>query len=47
MGICGSCKTRKRSGTVENVLTGAISSDADEDISLCVTSPRSDVELAL
>ena len=47
MGICGSCKTRKRSGTVENVLTGVISSDADEDISLCVTSPRSDVELAL
>ncbi len=47
MGICGTCKTRKKSGTVTNLLTGQVSSDPDEDIQLCISTPCSDVELAL
>lgn len=47
MGICQTCKCRKRSGVVENLRTGAISSDPDEDIQLCITRARSDLELAL
>jgi ferredoxin-NADP reductase len=47
MGICQTCKCRKRSGVVENLRTGAISSDPDEDIQLCISRARSDLELAL
>ncbi len=47
MGICHTCKGRKRCGTVENLLTGAVSSDPDVDIQLCISVPRSDVELGL
>lgn len=47
MGICQTCKCRKRSGVVENLRTGAISSDPDEDIQLCISRGRSDLELAL
>jgi stearoyl-CoA 9-desaturase NADPH oxidoreductase len=47
MGICQTCKCRKKSGTVENLVTGAVSSEPDEDIQLCITLARSDLELAL
>jgi len=32
---------------IENLRTGAISSDPDEDIQLCISRARSDLELAL
>jgi ferredoxin-NADP reductase len=47
IGICQTCKCRKRSGVVENLRTGAISSDPDEDIQLCISRARSDLDLAL
>ncbi len=47
MGICHTCKCRKTSGTVQNLLTGEISSEPDEDIQLCMSVARSDVELDL
>jgi ferredoxin-NADP reductase len=47
MGICHSCTCRKRSGTVRNLLTGAVSSEPDEDIRLCISAPLSDVTLDL
>jgi len=47
MGICNSCRCRKRLGTVEDLVTGAISSEPDEDIRLCVSLARSDLALAL
>jgi stearoyl-CoA 9-desaturase NADPH oxidoreductase len=47
MGICQTCKCRKQSGVVENLRTGVISSDPDEDIQLCISRGRSDLELAL
>jgi len=45
MGICQTCKCRKRSGTVQNVLTGEVSAEPDEDIQLCISVPRSNVEI--
>lgn len=47
MGICNTCVCRKRTGAVEDIVTGAISSEPDEDIRLCVSRARTDVELAL
>lgn len=47
MGICHTCRCRKQAGTVENLLTGAVSSAPDEDIQLCIWAPRSDLELGL
>jgi ferredoxin-NADP reductase len=47
MGICQTCKCVKRSGAVQNLRTGAISSDPDEEIQLCLSIARSDVELDL
>jgi ferredoxin-NADP reductase len=47
MGICQTCRCRKRSGTVEDVLTGAVSSEPDEEIRLCVSVARTDLDLAL
>lgn len=47
MGICRSCTSVKRSGTVRNTLTGATSSAPDESIQLCVSTPCTDVELSL
>ncbi len=46
IGICRTCTRLKRSGTVEDLLTGAVSSAPDESIQLCVSAPCSDVELA-
>jgi ferredoxin-NADP reductase len=47
MGICHSCVCVKRSGTVENVLTGAVCSEPDVRIQLCVSRARSAVSLEL
>jgi ferredoxin-NADP reductase len=47
IGICHSCQCRKRAGSVQNLVTGAISSEPDEDIQLCISVPRSDLELVL
>jgi stearoyl-CoA 9-desaturase NADPH oxidoreductase len=47
MGICQTCRSRKRTGAVQDVLTGAVSSEPDEEIRLCVSVARSDLDLAL
>ena len=47
LGICNTCRCRKRAGTVENALTGDVSSEPEEDIRLCVSRARTDLELAL
>jgi stearoyl-CoA 9-desaturase NADPH oxidoreductase len=47
MGICHTCRCVKRSGTVENVLTGARSSEPGEAIQLCISRAVSDVTLEL
>jgi ferredoxin-NADP reductase len=46
-GICHTCTCRKLSGTVRNEHTGAVSREPNEDIQLCVSTPRSDVSLDL
>lgn len=46
MGICNTCRCHKTSGTVEDVLTGAVSSEPQE-IRLCTSIARSDLELSL
>lgn len=45
IGICHTCKCKKVSGTVENLLTGQISSEPNEMIQLCVSAARSNVTL--
>ena len=47
MGICWTCRCRKLAGSVENLLTGAVSSDPEEDIQPCISVARSDVNLGL
>jgi len=47
VGICHSCRCRKLSGTVEDSVTGVVSSEPDQEIRLCVSLARSDLELAL
>ena len=47
MGICNTCSVRKRTGSVRNILTGAISSVADEQIRVCVSVPVGDVAIDL
>jgi stearoyl-CoA 9-desaturase NADPH oxidoreductase len=47
MGICKTCTCTKRAGTVRNLVTGAVSSQPDEEIQLCITAPLSDLELGL
>jgi ferredoxin-NADP reductase len=47
MGICHTCRCRKLRGSVENLVTGAVSSAPDEDIQPCISVARSDVELGL
>ena len=42
MGICFSCTSVKRDGTVRNVLTGEESSLPDEEIRVCVSAPVGD-----
>jgi ferredoxin len=47
IGICHTCKCRKQSGTVQNLVTGEVSSEPDQEIQLCISMPRSDLELDL
>lgn len=47
MGICHTCTRRKTSGTVRNLITGAVSTGPDEDVQICVTVPVGDVDIAL
>jgi hypothetical protein len=47
MGICFSCTSTKRSGTVRNVLTGEESSLPDEEIRICVSQPLGDCHVEL
>jgi ferredoxin-NADP reductase len=47
MGICHTCSCRKVSGTVKNLLTGEISSGPDEEIQPCISTPLSDLVVAL
>lgn len=47
MGICNTCRCTKKSGTVEDLVTGAISSEPDQEIRLCVSAAHSDLELSL
>ncbi|BDB39897.1 MULTISPECIES: ferredoxin reductase [Mycobacterium] len=47
MGICHTCTRRKTSGTVRNLITGAVSTQPDENVQICVTVPVGDVEIAL
>lgn len=47
IGICRTCLCRKRSGVVENLVSGERSGAGDEWIRLCVSAPRSDLELDL
>jgi ferredoxin-NADP reductase len=47
MGICASCQCTKTSGTVQNLLTGDISSAPNEVIRLCISAARSDLTLTL
>jgi len=47
MGICFSCVSRKREGTVRNVLTGETSSLPDEDVRICVSAPEGDCVIEL
>ncbi|HEY0973910.1 MAG TPA: FAD-binding oxidoreductase [Solimonas sp.] len=47
IGICHACKCMKKSGTVQNLLTGEISDAPDEAIQLCISAARSDLELDL
>ena len=47
MGICRSCQCTKKSGTVENLQTGEISSAPNESIRLCISVARSDLSLDL
>lgn len=47
IGICQACKCVKRSGTVRNLTTGKLSSEANELIQLCVSSAASDLHLEI
>jgi ferredoxin-NADP reductase len=47
MGICKACACRLRAGVVEDVVTGAVTDEPDQEIRLCVSRARTDVELAI
>jgi stearoyl-CoA 9-desaturase NADPH oxidoreductase len=47
MGICKTCTTRKVTGVTQSLTTGAVSSDDDEDVQICVAVALGDVELRL
>ncbi|APW44851.1 ferredoxin reductase [Rhodoferax saidenbachensis] len=47
MGICASCQCTKTIGTVQNLVTGDISSAPNETIRLCISAARSDLTLIL
>ena len=45
MGICFSCTAVKRSGCTKNIRTGALASDPDQPIQLCINVPVGDVAI--
>jgi stearoyl-CoA 9-desaturase NADPH oxidoreductase len=47
MGICHTCTRRKTAGAVRNLVTGAVSTQPDEDVQICVSVPVGDVDLSL
>jgi ferredoxin-NADP reductase len=47
MGICHTCTCRKTAGAVQDVRTGEVSDEQDEDIQLCVSVPAGDVALEI
>jgi stearoyl-CoA 9-desaturase NADPH oxidoreductase len=47
MGICNTCATTKLAGAVRNVVTGDVSTAADEQIRICTTVALGDVVLDL
>jgi len=47
IGICHTCQCVKQSGTVENLLTGRVSSEPGERIQLCISRARSALVLDL
>lgn len=47
MGLCKTCTCRKTVGTVQNLITGMLSTAGDEHIQICVSIPIGDVELVL
>ena len=47
MGICYTCKCKKRSGIVRNAITGKLSGTDEEDIQLCISIPETSVEIDL
>lgn len=47
IGICRTCRCRMKSGSVENLRTGEITSEPGRLIQLCISVARSDIELEL
>ena len=47
MGICFSCTRPKTQGAVRNLLDGTVSTDACEDIRICVSAAVGDVDIDL
>lgn len=47
MGICHTCTRRKVHGVVRNLTTGAMSTDDDEAVQICVSVPVGDVDIDL
>lgn len=47
MGICHGCVQRKPRGALQEVRSGAVHDEDDEDVQLCVTVPVGDVEIAI
>ncbi len=47
IGVCRTCLCKKRRGSVENLVTGERSDEPGEWIRLCVSTPRSEIELEL
>jgi stearoyl-CoA 9-desaturase NADPH oxidoreductase len=47
IGVCHTCRHRKRAGRVAAVADGALSGDGDEHIQLCVSRAATDLELDL
>jgi ferredoxin-NADP reductase len=45
MGVCGTCQCTKKSGVVQNMLTGEVSGEPDEVIRLCISRPLTDTSL--
>jgi ferredoxin-NADP reductase len=47
IGICRTCRCRMTSGTVENLRTGQLISEPGQQIQLCISAARSDLELEI